>query len=232
MYSYEKIRVNVTFPVNNTIPKVNSTDIRIPNLKEFKLKTIILSEKEFSNLLLSDKNLDNAWTQIRTYHYVKGENYPTYSSPNDEENDDPNYPVNSPQNDYGEENDVVTPPIYLQPPTYSNPNIMKISKDKPSTHSNPKLPVWTVLPSNSRQYIPPSPHPPSMHYNYNYHTNYRGNTNYRSQPPFQTTSYGQYQPGPWNFGWNSAPSQPMNHYHNHNQGNYPGQNGFTYHQHY
>lgn len=263
LYYYEKIRVNITFPVNNTTPKINSTDVRIPSLKEYKLKTIILSENEFLNLLSTDRNLDNAWTQIKTYHYVKNENYP---------NNDQNYyngPKDKPQIDA---NEVVAPPIYLQPPTYLNSNVMRISKDKQKeaddrmvapSYTNPKYPewlptitgvnnhtVWTVLPSNNRQYVPP-PTPPPMPYNYNYPTNHQDNNHYRPQSTIHTTSYynydypsngevtynyhmndDQYQPEPGNYGRNSGPSQPMNHYHNHNHGNYPDKNGDNYPQYY
>lgn len=78
----EKAQVNVTFPLNNnmTTPKVNSTDIKIPNLQQYKLKRIISTEKDFLNILESEK-LNEVWEEIKTYHTENETNYQNEAEP-------------------------------------------------------------------------------------------------------------------------------------------------------
>lgn len=118
MRFYEKIQVNVTFPLkgNLTVPKTNSIDIKIPNLKQYKLKTIISTGNDFLNILASEKLIE-VWEEIKTYHTENLKN-------NQEVVDPPNVQV------YHDEQDVVAPPsIYLEPPYYTNP-IQNSNEDK------------------------------------------------------------------------------------------------------
>lgn len=183
---FEKIRVNITFPLNNnlTTPKVNSSDVRIPNLKPYKLQTIISCEEDFLNLLKVDINLKEAWEQIKAYHTVT----------NDDINQDE---LEYEEVDYDEIKDSLEPSTQSQPPNYY-PNTDDLHIDQqnvlvrdwspgPAINVILNSSIWSRQPNDNKQHIPPYPlHRMPNNYNYpinddkyyqsgntnNHHTNY------------------------------------------------------------
>lgn len=239
LLAYEKIQVNISFPLNNTIPQTNFTGVRIPNLKQYKLKTIVLSEDDFFNLLLSDTNLDSAWNQIKTYHSV---NQPKYPSNDQNPAEQPNYsnPMNPNQYPNVMENQPnYAPPIYLQPPMYSNP---KYPNQPPNNdQSNVLITDWFpaltgvlnrtlfgIQPDINKQYVPlpfNNNYPPNdeQHqsspntYHISHHEDPNPNQGYNYKPP---TNY-DYPinteiPYNYNYPMNNGQYQSGAGYHGHN----------------
>lgn len=111
--------MNASFPLNNTVttPTLISTGIRIPDLKKYRLKTIIGSPKSFDNVL-SDMNLRDAWVELSTFHSVRLRSEPTQTMSN------PNY--YSPNSNHRQ----YVPPPTGPPPTYYNNYNNRMDEDR------------------------------------------------------------------------------------------------------